>query len=77
MNDDAVVEGLPLIAVWEVWLLREWDMRSPLVRPPMPPLEEWPKEARETFDFIMERWLAGKQRRLRRESGLPEREETE
>jgi hypothetical protein len=43
----------------------------------MPPLEEWPKEARETFDRLMERWLAGKQRRLRGDGGPPEGEETE
>lgn len=77
VNEDAVVEGLPLIAVWEVWLLREWDMCNPLVRPPMPPLEEWPKGARETFDRLMVRWLAGKQRRLSRHGSPPEGEETQ
>jgi len=77
VNQDAVVDGLPLIAVWEIWLFHEWDMCSPLVRPPMPPLEEWPQGAREIFDRIMTRRRLRRERELSRAGPPPEGEETE
>ena len=55
MSEDAVVDGLPLSAVWEFWCLREWDMRTPFTPPPEPPLEEWPRAARETLERIQRR----------------------
>jgi hypothetical protein len=50
-----------LMGAWTLWHYGEWDMKDPLVIPPVPPLEEWPKGPRKK----LERILRLRRRRLR------------
>ena len=64
MSEDTILDGVPLIGVWAWWHIRERKPGVSAVPPPMPPLEEWPKEILETFERIRRRRL------LREEAGL-------
>lgn len=44
MKEKVALEDVSLVAVWTWWWLRSRKPGSPIEIPPMPPLEEWPKE---------------------------------
>jgi hypothetical protein len=53
VSEDVNPEGVSLMGIWAWWWIR--SPRKPGTRieiPPMPPLEEWPKEIIETFERI-------------------------
>ncbi|HEX8705519.1 MAG TPA: hypothetical protein VF815_42185 [Myxococcaceae bacterium] len=61
MSEDTASDEMLLMGAWTLWHYGEWDMKDPLVIPPVPPLEEWPKGPRKK----LERILRLRRRRLR------------
>lgn len=63
MTDATMVDGLPLFGVWTFWHIKTRKPGVSAIPPPMPPLEDWPKDALETLEHLTKR------RRARRGTG--------
>jgi hypothetical protein len=52
MTAKVALAKVSLVGVWTWWWVRSREPGTPIAIPPMPPLEEWPKDLFETFEQV-------------------------
>lgn len=62
MQEEVDAEDVLLMGIWAWWWIRSRKPGVPFALPPMPPLEEWPREILETLERVSGKRIVMKKR---------------